>query len=387
MNILTSEIISTLTNIVNSQEFVPLHTPIFKGNEIKYVTDCIKSNFVSSVGEYTKKFEAQLSEYLGAKRVVLTVNGTSALHVCLMLSGVEANDEVLMPALTFVATANAVAYIGATPHFVDVDDASLGVDSIKLSKYLSAITVIKNGECFNKDTGKRIKAIVPMHTFGHMSDMDAINAVAGEYFIDVIEDAAESLGSLYKGKQSGTLSKLAALSFNGNKIITAGGGGAIVTNDDNLADKAVHITTTAKKPHKWEYHHDMVGYNYRMPAINAALALAQLENLDEFLLKKRALAIRYKEAFAKVAGVKLFMEPEFSQSNYWLNALILDEGNEQLRDEVLEHTNNNLIMTRPVWDLLDTLNMYKDSPKMDLTVSRSLAKRIINIPSSAWVGS
>ena len=374
-----------LQSIINEEQFTPLHAPIFEGNEIKYVTDCIESNFVSSVGEYVTRLEEMLQDYTGAKYAVVTVNGTAALHVSLILCDVVRDDEVLMPALTFIATANAVSYIGATPHFVDVDEETLGVDAKKLDVYLAEISQMRDGECFNVSSGKRIKAIVPMHTFGHSVDMDALNLVAKKYNIDVIEDAAESLGSYYKGKHTGTLSKISAISFNGNKIITTGGGGAILTDDEALAKKAKHITTTAKIPHKWEFNHDLIGFNYRMPALNAALGVAQLEQMDKFVEKKRDLALRYLEAFKDVDGVKVFKEPNYAQSNYWLNALVLDRGYEQMRDELLQVTNDAGIMTRPIWTLMSKLEMFKKCPKMDLSVSKSLEMRIVNIPSGAWL--
>jgi perosamine synthetase len=385
MKIQVNIIKQKLQSVINQDNFTPLHAPIFEGNEIKYVTDCIESNFVSSVGEYVNRLEEMLQAYTGVKYAVVTVNGTAALHVSLLLCDVEREDEVLMPALTFIATANAVSYIGATPHFVDVDEKTLGVDAQKLDSYLSDITSMKDGACINKQTGKRIKAIVPMHTFGHPVDMDALNAVAKKYNIEVIEDAAESLGSFYKGKHTGNYAKLSAISFNGNKIITTGGGGAILTNDEALAKKAKHITTTAKIPHKWEFNHDMIGFNYRMPALNAALGVAQMEQMDKFIKVKRALALRYMEAFKDVEGVKVFKEPEYAKSNYWLNALILDKGYEDMRDELLQITNDAGIMTRPVWTLMNKLEMFKSCPKMDLSVSESLEKRVINIPSGAWL--
>jgi perosamine synthetase len=374
-----------LQSVINQKNFTPLHAPIFEGNEIKYVTDCIESNFVSSVGEYVPRLEEMLKTYTGAKYAIATVNGTAALHVSLVVCDIKREDEVLMPALTFIATANAVSYIGAIPHFVDVDEKTLGVDAQKLDSYLSDITSIKDGECINKQTGKRIKAIVPMHTFGHPVDMDALNVVAKKYNIDVIEDAAESLGSHYKGKHTGTLSKIAAISFNGNKIITTGGGGAILTDDEELAKRAKHLTVVAKVPHIWEFNHDMIGFNYRMPALNAALGVAQMEQLDHFIEKKRLLALKYMEAFKDINGVKIFIEPKFAKSNYWLNALILDEDIKDIRDELLDITNDSNIMTRPVWVLMNKLEMFKDCPSMDLSVSESLEKRIINIPSGAWL--
>jgi len=385
MNNLPNKINQTIKSVINQESFSPLHAPIFEGNEIKYVTDCIESNFVSSVGEYVNRFEEMLTDYTGAKYAVVTVNGTAALHVSLILAGVESDDEVLMPALTFIATANAVSYIGAMPHFVDVDEVTLGIDAKKLDAYLSDISQMRDGECFNVSSGKRIKAIVPMHTFGHPVDMDALNKVAEKYNITVVEDAAESLGSFYKGKHTGNHSLLAAVSFNGNKIITTGGGGAILTNDEALAKKAKHITTTAKIPHKWEFRHDMIGYNYRMPALNATLGVAQMEQMDKFVNHKRELALRYIEAFRGIEGVKVFQEPDYAKSNYWLNALVLDEGYEDMRDEILTITNGAGIMTRPIWTLMNNLDMFKECPKMDLSVSESLEKRVINIPSGAWL--
>ena len=375
MSDITQKIFNTLDSVLNDNEqFKPLHIPIFDESEIDYVTDCIRSNFVSSVGAYVNKLELMLQDYTGIKHAILTVNGTAALHVSLVLVGVKQHDEVLMPAMTFIATANAVSYINATPHFVDVDEQTLGIDSDKLDAYLAGTTEIKQGECFNKVTGKRIKAIVPMHTFGHSVDMDKLNAVANKYHIVVVEDAAESLGSFYKGKHTGHFSQVAALSFNGNKIITTGGGGAILTNDDDLAKKARHITTTAKVPHSWEYVHDSVAYNYRMPALNAALGVGQMEKLASLVDKKRALAERYKAVFSSVEGVRFFVEPEYAVSNYWLNAIILDEKNEFFRNDILEFTNNHNIMTRPIWKLLNTLDMFAECPKMDLSISESLEK-------------
>jgi len=383
---IVNEIKQKIEIVIKEANFTPLHVPIFSGNETKYVVNCINSNFVSSVGEYSNKFEKALSNFTGAKYAVLTVNGTAALHISLILVGVKERDEVLMPTMTFIATANAVSYIGAIPNFVDVDEKTLGIDANKLDDYLSDICIIKDGECYNKVTNRRIKAIVPMHTFGHPVDMDALNEVAKKYGIDVVEDAAESLGSFYKGKHTGNFSKVAAISFNGNKIITTGGGGCILTNDEGLAKKAKHLTTTAKIPHSWEYEHDMIGYNYRMPALNAALGLAQLEKLPLFIEQKRSLAKKYQEVFKDIEEIEFFVEPEYAKSNYWLNAIILKENNKTLRDEILKETNESGIMTRPVWKLMHHLEMFKNCPKMDLSVSESLENRIINIPSSAYLG-
>jgi len=293
---------------------------------------------------------------------------------------------VLIPAMTFIATANAVSYIGAIPHFVDVDEKTLGIDSEKLDEYLSKICEMRDGECYNKNTNKKIKAIVPMHTFGHPVDMDKLIEVTKKYNIEIVEDAAESLGSFYKGKHTGNFGKMSAISFNGNKIITTGGGGCILTNDKELAKKAKHITTTAKIPHPYEYEHNMIGYNYRMPALNAALGLAQIEKLPEFIEKKRKLVKIYQEVFKDIEEVEFFVEPEYAKSNYWLNAIILKENNKELRDKILKETNENGVMTRPVWKLMHHLEMFKSCPKMDLSVSESLENRIINIPSSAYLG-
>jgi perosamine synthetase len=383
---MTNKLIEKIKSVINQDNFTPLHIPIFEGNEIKYVTDCINSNFVSSVGEYVTKFEKALCDYTGAKYAILTVNGTAALHISLLLVGVKRDDEVLMPAMTFIATANAVSYLGATPHLIDVDEKTLGIDSKKLDKYLADISDMRDGECFNKFTNNRIKAIVPMHTFGHSVDMDTLLKVTKKYNIDIVEDAAESLGSYYKGIHTGNFGKISAISFNGNKIITTGGGGCILTNDEELAKKAKHITTTAKIPHSWEYEHDMIGYNYRMPALNAALGLAQLEKLPEFIEQKRKLALYYKELFVDIEEIDFFEEPEYAQSNYWLNAIILKEENKVLRDQILKETNENGVMTRPIWKLMSNLELFKECPKMDLSVSESLENRIINIPSSANLG-
>ena len=383
MGILTQKIYESIRNVVGEDSFIPLHTPFFGKTEEKYVVDCIRSNFVSSVGEYVDKFEKAIREYTKTKYTILTVNGTSALHICLLLTDVKKDDEVLVPSMTFVATPNAVRYIGAVPHFVDVSKESLGIDPFKLDEYLSKIAEVQENQCYNKKTHRQIKAIIPMHTFGHPVDMDELTSVAERYKLTIIEDAAEALGSLYKNKHVGNFSKMAILSFNGNKIITTGGGGAVLTNNEDLAKKVKHLTTTAKKPHPWEYVHDMVGYNYRMPALNASLGLAQIEKLDGFVEKKRILAERYKESLKDVEEIEFFVEPGYARSNYWLNAIILNKEYIDARDEILDVTNKNGIMTRPVWKLMHKLEMFKDCPRMDLSVSEILEKRIINIPSSA----
>lgn len=377
------DIIDTLSRLLKPDGFIPLHTPEFSGNEKNYLADCIDSNFVSSVGEYVDLFEKQLAEYTGVKRAIVTVNGTAALHACLHLAGVVTGDEVLVPTFTFIATVNAVSYCGARPHFIEVDEATLGVDPVKLRSYLETNFVVNDGACRNKETGARVMAIVPMHAFGHPVDMDELVNVCDEFSIVVVEDAAESLGSYYKNVHTGNFGRMAALSFNGNKIITTGGGGAILTNDEELGQLAKHVTTTAKVPHRWEFNHDQIGFNYRMPALNAALGCAQLEQLPGFLAQKRAVAEKYQAAFSTVSGVKFFTEPRFAKSNYWLNALILDEENSKHRNTLLQRTNDLGIMTRPAWTLMHKLPMFGDCPRMDLSVAESLERRIINIPSSA----
>lgn len=382
-----TEVLNSLKSVIGqSDNYVSLHEPRFAGNEWDYVKECLDTGWVSSVGSYVDRFEVMLAEYTGVKRAVTVVNGTAALHVCLLLAGVESGDEVLLPTLTFVATPNTVSYCGAIPHFVDSEEATLGLDPGKLSDYLSEIAELQGDECFNMITGRRIKAVVPMHTYGHPVDLDPLLEVCERYKLVLIEDAAESLGSYYKGKHTGQWGQLSALSFNGNKVITTGGGGAILTNDEELGNLAKHLTTTAKVPHKWEFRHDMVGYNYRLPNLNAALGCAQLEQLPVFLQQKRALAQTYQQAFAGVFGLRFFTEPENAQSNYWLNTLLLDVFSSEKRDELLELTNSTGVMTRPTWTLMHKLPMFKNCPRMDLSLADSLERRLINIPSSASLG-
>jgi perosamine synthetase len=382
-----TEVLNSLKSVIGqSDNYVSLHEPSFAGNEWDYVKECLDTGWVSSVGSYVDRFEVMLAEYTGVKRAVTVVNGTAALHVCLILASVESGDEVLLPTLTFVATPNTVSYCGAIPHFVDSEEATLGLDPRKLSDYLSEIAELQGDECFNRITGRRIKAVVPMHTYGHPVDLDPLLEVCERYKLVLIEDAAESLGSYYKGKHTGQWGQLSALSFNGNKVITTGGGGAILTNDEELGNLAKHLTTTAKVPHKWEFRHDMVGYNYRLPNLNAALGCAQLEQLPVFLQNKRSLAKSYQKAFADVFGLRFFTEPENAQSNYWLNTLLLDVFSSEKRDELLELTNSTGVMTRPTWTLMHKLPMFKNCPRMDLSLAESLERRLINIPSSASLG-
>jgi perosamine synthetase len=364
---------------------ITLHEPRFAGNEWVYVRECLDTGWVSSVGSYVDRFEAMLANYTGMKRAVAVVNGTASLHVCLKLAGVEPGDEVVIPTLTFVATANAVAYCGAIPHFADSEEKTLGLDPVKLSDYLKKSARVGKDGCYNKTTGRRIAAVIPMHTFGHPVDLDPLTEFCERFNLKMVEDAAESMGSLYKSRHTGNWGLLSALSFNGNKIITTGGGGAILTNDNTLADKAKHITTTARIPHRWEYRHDQVGYNYRMPNINAALGCAQLEQLPGFIQTKRLLAEKYRKAFGGMKGIRLFTEPDFAKSNYWLNVLLLDRDCSHFLNELLKMTNDAGIMTRPSWTLMHRLPMFSDCPRMDLSVAEDLEKRIINIPSSSFL--
>lgn len=366
--------------------FIGLHEPQFWGNEWGYVKECLDTGWVSSVGKFVDRFEAELAEYTGARRAVAVVNGTAALHISLKLVGVTAGDEVLMPALTFVATANAVAYCNALPHLIDSEERTLGLDPIKLASYLGEVAEVRPDGSYNRETGRRIKAVVAMHAFGHPVDLDPLVEVCRQFKLELVEDAAESLGSYYKGSHTGTRGRVSVLSFNGNKIVTTGGGGAILTNDEELGRLAKHLTTTAKVPHRWEFFHDQVGYNYRLPNLNAALGCAQLEELPGFLARKRALAERYRDAFVGVAGVRFFTEPEFARSNYWLNVILLDEELADERDTLLALTNDSGIMTRPAWILMHRLPMFAQCPRMDLPVAESLARRLINIPSSAFLG-
>ena len=378
---LSREILTAIQNAIGKQSAV-LHEPRFSGNESKYIQECIDSTYVSSVGKFVDRFEEELSDYTGAKHVVAVVNGTAALHVSLMITGVEPGDEVLVPALSFVATANAVRYCGAEPHFVDCDERTLGMDPEALRTYLKAISEQLSGICVNRNTGCSIRAMVPVHIFGHPCDLDGLLAVAREFNLVLIEDAAESLGSTYQGQHTGTFGLIGTLSFNGNKTITTGGGGAILLDDPNLAKRAKHLSTTAKLPHRWEYLHDEVGYNYRMPNLNAALGCAQLEQLPEFLESKRRLFGRYQKAFHSIPQIRLFSEPEGSHSNYWLQTLLLEESVVDQREEILESTNSVGLMIRPVWKLLHKLAPYSYSPSSSLPVAESLEQRVINLPSS-----
>jgi len=371
------QFIRTTFNAPNG--FIPLHAPCFIGNEKAYMNECIDTTFVSSVGKFVDRFEEMVSKYTGAKKAVVCVNGTNALHLALVLAGVEQNDEVITQPLTFIATANAISYCGAHPVFIDVDKDTMGLSPAKMREWLSVNAEIKNDECFNKKTNRRIKACVPMHTFGHPVHLDELVQLCNDYHIELVEDAAESLGSFYKGKHTGTFGKIGVLSFNGNKIVTAGGGGMLLFNDEELAAYAKHLTTQAKVPHHWEFVHDHIGYNYRMPNINAALGCAQMEKIDEFVANKRDLAQKYNEFF-KDKEQDFFVEPIDCSSNYWLNAIIFK--NREERDIFLTFTNDKGVMTRPIWRLMNRLPMFKDCRCGDLSNAEWLEKQVVNIPSS-----
>lgn len=360
-----------------------LHDPRFIGNERKYLMDAMDSNFVSSVGEYVGKFEQAICDYTGSKFAVAAVNGTSALHICLLLAGVRPEEEVITQPVSFIATCNAISYTGAKPVFVDVDKHTMGMSAEKLEDFLKEnARKGADGYTYNNKTGKRFAAVVPMHTFGHPCDLEGLLEVCERYNITLVEDAAESIGSLYKGKHTGVFGKLAALSFNGNKVITTGGGGMILTQDEKLAKLAKHITTTAKVPHRWEYNHDYTAYNYRLTNLAAALGLGQIEQCDFFIEQKRKLTDKYKAFFAG-KDIEFFTEPENCRSNYWLNAVILK--NREERDAFLTYTNDNGVMTRPIWVLNNKLDMYKGCQCGDLSNAQWLEDRVINIPSTVII--
>ncbi|MBQ9274250.1 MAG: LegC family aminotransferase [Succinivibrio sp.] len=360
----------------------PLHAPEFEGHELEYVDDCIKTGWVSSVGSYVDRFERDLAAFCGVKRAVAVSNGTASLHISLLACGVKRDDEVLIPDLTFVATANAVTYLGAIPHLVDCESTSLGVDAAALDDYLKEIAALRPEGLINKITGRRISALVPMHTFGHPCDMEALSALCERCHLTLIEDAAEAIGSFYHGRHCGNFGKVAALSFNGNKTITTGGGGAVLTNDEELGALIKHLTTQAKVPHAFRFRHDHIGYNYRMPNLNAALGCAQLEQLERKLTLKRIVAARYERLFRKVAGFSFVKEPPYCKSNYWLNAILLDRSCAELRDDIITALNENGIGSRPVWDLMSSLPMFKDCPRMPCPVAEDISSRLINLPSS-----
>lgn len=375
-----AEIVAFVRNLYSKPEgFIPLHEPTFIGNEKKYINDCIDTTFVSSVGKYVDRFEEMVAEYTGAKKAVVCVNGTNALHLALMLVGVEQEDEVITQPLTFVATANAISYAKAHPIFIDVDLDTMGLSPKKMEEWLTENAVVKKDGCYNKATKRRIKACVPMHTFGHPVHLDELVDLCKRYKLELVEDAAESIGSFYKGKHTGTFGKVGILSFNGNKTITTGGGGMLLFTDEDLGKHAKHITTQAKVPHAWEFVHDDIGYNYRMPNLNAAIGCAQMENLPFFIKKKREVASLYDGFFSSL-GIKFAIEPINTQSNYWLCAIILD-GKEE-RDSFLKFSNDSGVMTRPIWRLMNKLPMFESCQCGDLTNSVWLEERVVNITST-----
>ena len=362
------------------QDFVPLSVPKFIGNEKNYLYECIDTTFVSSVGKFVDRFEEDMAAYTGAKRAVVCVSGTNALHMAMMLAGVERDDEVLTQALTFIATCNAISYIGACPVFIDVDKQTMGLSPDAVKAWLFTHAEAKGGQCYNKQTGRRIKACVPMHTFGHPVRIEELAAICAEWHVELVEDAAESIGSRYKGKHTGLFGKVGVLSFNGNKTITTGGGGMLLFNDEALGAMAKHLTTQAKVPHRWEFRHDHIGYNYRMPNINAALGCAQLEHLDEYVADKRATATAYAEFFKQVDDIQFFTEPENCFSNYWLNAVILKDHEAQ--QGFLQYSNDHGVMTRPIWELMSRLPMFEHCQHDELENTVFFADRVVNIPSS-----
>ncbi len=385
MSNLKVEIAKRIRSVCGDKD-LHLSEPSLNGNELKYLKECVDTSWVSSSGKYVDLLEKNIAEYCDVKHAVVTSNGTSALHLCLLISGVEQGDEVLTPSLTFVATSAAIKYAGAIPHFVDVDESSLGIDVNKLKNYLVENTERRNNLLFNKKTGNKISALVCMHTFGNPNEITNLLDLCSEFNIKFIEDSAEALGTKYKGKHVGSYGHCSALSFNGNKIITTGGGGAVLTNDEKLAQRAKYLSTTAKEGHKFEFVHHEVGYNYRMPNLNAALGVAQLEQLSGFLASRRKLALKYREAFSDLQGVSFFEGIAFDDSNHWLNCLILEDSDLEVRDEILEYCLSEKIFLRPLWKPSHLLRPYENSPRMDLSITESLYKRVINIPSSSFLG-
>ena len=372
--------IKFIKELYGNQEFTPLSVPKFIGNEKKYLNECIDTTFVSSVGKFVDRFENDMAAYTGAKKAVVCVSGTNALHMAMMLVGVERDDEVLTQALTFIATCNAISYIGAHPVFLDVDKSTMGLSPDAVKAWLVKNAEIRDGQCYNKNTGRRVKACVPMHTFGHPVRIEELVNICAEWHIELVEDAAESIGSKYKGKHTGLFGKVGALSFNGNKTITTGGGGMLLFMDEELGALAKHLTTQAKVPHRWEFKHDHIGYNYRMPNINAALGCAQLEHLDEFIADKRATAAAYADYFKTMDGIDFFTEPENSFSNYWLNVVMLKDRDAQ--QAFLQETNDNGVMTRPIWELMNRLPMFENCEHDSLENTIWFADRVVNVPSS-----
>lgn len=377
---MNTKLINFIKQLYGTNDFIPLHAPTFAGNEKKYVSETIDSTFVSSVGEFVTRFEKDIEDYTGTTKAVATVNGTAALHTALYMAGVKSGDLVITQALTFVATCNALYHIGAEPVFVDVSMTSLGLCPNALALYLEENAFINSdGLSQHKVTQQVFRAVVPMHTFGHPVEIDELVTVCARWNIILVEDAAESLGSFYKGQHTGTFGSFSAVSFNGNKIITTGGGGMVLckTLDDGMHTK--HITTTAKVPHPYEFFHDEAGFNYRMPNLNAALGCAQMEMLPNFLKQKRLLAEHYQSFFSN-SDLQFVKEPQYAKSNYWLNAVICPSR--IVRDELLKQTNDSGVMTRPIWQLMYRLPMFSNAMKGDLTNSKLIESCLINVPSS-----
>jgi perosamine synthetase len=375
-------IVKSITAVIGKKKH-QLHEPLFIGNEINYLKKTIKENLVSSIGPFVKKFEDQIKKFTKTKYAISVINGTEALHLSLVACGIKNNDEVFVPTITFAGTANAIVYSGAIPHFVDSELETLGVDPIKLERYLEKVAIKKGKFYFNKKTSRRIRAIIPVHIFGNICQIDKILKIAKKYNLIVIEDAAEALGSFYKKKHAGTFGLVGCFSFNGNKIITTGGGGAIITNNKLLARKIKHLSTTAKIYHHWEYIHDAVGYNFRMPNLNAALGSAQIENLNKFLKSKRKLFSRYCKEFLKINDVRLIKNPKFSKSNNWLNTIFIKNSSIKKRNKVLSLAQKNQMFLRPIWKPLHTLKYFNNMPKMNLDIAMKIYKSCINLPSSA----
>ncbi|MDV6236868.1 LegC family aminotransferase [Leptospira ellisii] len=376
------EILKFIRSLYPDRENVPLHEPVFSGNEKSYLTECVDSTFVSSVGKYVDEFETKIAEYTGAKKAVAVVNGTQALFIALKLAGVEPETEVITQSLTFIATANAIQYTGAIPHFLDVDPDTMGLSPEVLSNFLKESTHNKNGRLYNRNTGREISAVVPMHTLGHPCRISEIARLCNEYELPLVEDAAESLGSFVEGKHTGRFGLLGTLSFNGNKVITTGGGGMIITDNEELGVRAKHLTTTAKLPHRYEFIHDEVGYNFRLPNINAALGVAQMEKLPLILESKRDIAERYA-AFFSNTGWKFVLEPSFGKSNYWLNSVQFE--NLSKRNEFLNVSNDSGVITRSFWKPMHQLPMYTSCPKSHMRNTENLYETMVNLPSSARI--
>ena len=376
---MSEAVVNFIRELYGTKDFIPLHAPTFQGNELKYVSETIQSTFVSSVGKFVDDFERKIEFFTGSPKAVATVNGTAALHTALYMAGVKAGDLVITQALTFVATCNALHHMGAEPVFVDVSKDTLGLCPIAVAAFLEEHAALDERGCVIKNTGQRIRAVMPMHTFGHPVDLDQLQIVCNKWQLKLIEDAAESLGSYYKGRHTGTIGEFAALSFNGNKIITTGGGGMVLCRDEVDGARAKHLTTTAKVPHPYEFYHDEAGFNYRLPNLNAALGCAQMEALPQFLEQKRALAMRYK-AFFEDTEYQFVNEPANCSSNYWLNAVICPD--QQSRENLLKKTNDAGVMTRPIWQLMHRLPMFSGAIKGSLQTSEEMEMLLVNIPST-----